>query len=62
MEEETSNSHKLASERANAESKIKSLEEQVTFNEDNIAKVSALRVCVCVCVCVCVHVRACACV
>ena len=40
MEEESTNSQKLMSERANTENKIKSLEEQVTLNEDNIAKVS----------------------
>ena len=40
MEEEAAANQKMAAERANAENKIKTLEEQVTLNEDNIAKVS----------------------
>ena len=53
---------KLATERANIENKIKMLEEQVTLNDDNIAKVStsystAVQSCVCVisCILVCVY-------
>ena len=59
VEEEATSNQKLATERANAESKIKTLEEQVTLNEDNIAKVRRAFV---VCVCVCVHVGMCVCV
>ena len=40
VEEEAAANQKMATERTNAENKIKSLEEQVTLNEDNIAKVS----------------------
>ena len=39
VEEENASNQKLANERANAENKIKALEEQVTLNDDNIGKV-----------------------
>ena len=41
LEEEGNANQKLLSERANAENKIKTLEEQMTLSEDNIAKVRA---------------------
>ena len=39
LEDEGNTNQKLLSERANAENKIKTLEEQMTLSEDNIAKV-----------------------
>lgn len=40
VEEEANTNTKLNADRTNADNKIKGLEEQVTLNEDNIAKVS----------------------
>lgn len=42
LEDEDNQNQKLVSERASADSKIKSLEEQMTLSEDNISKVSGL--------------------